>query len=90
METVCKAFIEVNGGYLKESETYFVSLMPFSLPNNSIYYFTVLVWFVLFYNVENSQNKEKLQVRAGKSKHIDWYRINKMTIFISLYNLLDF
>ena len=57
MPRVCKAFIKAKGGYFDESKVYFVLLNTFF--DSICVMITVLMSSLLFYNVENSKNKEK-------------------------------
>ena len=57
MPRVCKAVIKTTGGYLKNLK-YKICLTISWLLHDSMCYFIVLM-SLLFYNVENSKNKEK-------------------------------
>ena len=62
MPRVCKAVIKAKGGYFEESKILkyvLICLTRFWLLHDSMCYFIVLTSSLLFYNVENSKNKEK-------------------------------
>ena len=60
MPRVCKkAVIRTKGDYFEESKIYFDITLFFWLLHDSMCYFIVLMCPLLFYNVENSKNKEK-------------------------------
>ena len=60
MQRVCKPVIKAKGGYFEESQIYiFFDLLLLVTTLFHMCYFIVLMSSLLFYNVENSKNKEK-------------------------------
>ena len=59
MPRVCKAVIKAKDGYFAESQIYFDLLNTFLVTTSfHICYFIVFMPSLLFYNVEDSKNKE--------------------------------
>jgi hypothetical protein len=59
MPRMCKA-VKAKGGYFEESKIY-LDLALFWLQYDSMCYFIILMSPLLFYNIENSKNKETLE-----------------------------
>ena len=59
MPSVRKAVIKAKGGYIEESKIHFYLFNTFLATTRfHVCHFSVLMYSLLFYNVENSTNKE--------------------------------